>query len=122
MSFAIENGYTLEILHEFSAVKEEQRGIYSNLALNNLMPNDPSNVLYFKHKLPHFKLIHVPIDSERYFINDAGCLRYVIMKGTVEQHKTIEPSEIGEYLGNNIHELTGVSLVGGRKYVFYKSK
>ena len=124
MSFAQENGHSLEELHEVSAIQEEKRGIYSSLALNNLMPNDPSNVSYFEssNKVIDLKSIRVPPYSEEYSINNIGCLRYVIRRGSVEKSSVIEPSQIGENLINGIHELVGCAFMNGSKYVLYRNK
>lgn len=64
--------------------------------------------------------INVPIDAEDFSINNVGCLRYTIKHGSLAQSSVIDPETIGEYLDPFMHELVGYSMIGGKKYVFYK--
>jgi predicted house-cleaning noncanonical NTP pyrophosphatase (MazG superfamily) len=124
MAFAIENGFTLEQLHEVSAIKEEKKGVYTNLALNNLNPSNPSNALYFevKDQYSEFKSIKVPISSLEYSINSVGCLRYITMNGPLEQSSVIVPDEMGIFLSNVSHQIAGFTFIGTDKYVLIKNK
>ena len=47
-AFAKQNGYTQEQLSLALVEKTVSKGIFSNVALNDLNPNNPSNKLYFK--------------------------------------------------------------------------
>ncbi len=46
-SFAKQNGFTHEELANAMAEKSIEKGAFSNIALNNLNPENPSNALYF---------------------------------------------------------------------------
>jgi predicted house-cleaning noncanonical NTP pyrophosphatase (MazG superfamily) len=54
IAFAGVNGFDLEELIRRSNEKMEKKGSFSNLALNNLNPHNPSNLLYFNPSV--FKL------------------------------------------------------------------
>lgn len=47
-AFARVNGYSLETLKAASSIKSKTKGMFHNLALNNLNPENPSNAIYFK--------------------------------------------------------------------------
>ncbi len=47
IDFALANGYTLDQLDSAGAKKFDEKGGFSNIALNNLNPSNPSNKLYF---------------------------------------------------------------------------
>lgn len=47
-SFAKQNGFTHEELSKAMAEKSINKGSFSNIALNNLNQENPSNALYFK--------------------------------------------------------------------------
>lgn len=46
-SFAEQNGFSKEKLELIRLEKYEKKGTFSNIALNNLNPHNPSNMLYF---------------------------------------------------------------------------
>lgn len=48
--FAKQNGFTHEQIGSALAKKAIEKGTFSNIALNNLNPENPSNKLYFKDK------------------------------------------------------------------------
>jgi predicted house-cleaning noncanonical NTP pyrophosphatase (MazG superfamily) len=47
IAFAEQNGFDIEELIRRSNEKMEKKGSFSDLALNNLNPHNPSNLLYF---------------------------------------------------------------------------
>lgn len=51
-SFAAVNGFDMFQLNAATVEKELNKGIFSNLALNNLNPDNPSNKLYFEKNKP----------------------------------------------------------------------
>lgn len=62
-----------------------------------------------------FIIVNVPIDSEEYYINKVGCLRYSQFDGRVSS--CIEPYEMNEYLENDKHLVVGTSILEDKKYV-----
>lgn len=48
LSFADANGFSFGDVNRTAAQKIQAKGEYSNMALNNLNPENPSNALYFK--------------------------------------------------------------------------
>ena len=50
LSFAKQNGFTHDQLQRAMFDKCFEKGVFSNTALNNLNPNNPSNKLYFETK------------------------------------------------------------------------
>ena len=47
-AFAYENGFTMEQLDSAMVEKNEKKGTFGRLVLNNLNPSNPSNKLYFE--------------------------------------------------------------------------
>lgn len=47
-SFARRNGFTHEEIEAALLSKSIEKGIFGNIALNNLNPNNPSNKIYFE--------------------------------------------------------------------------
>lgn len=48
VAFAKQNGFTSDQIEKAIEVKSVDKGNFSNIALNNLNPNNPSNRLYFE--------------------------------------------------------------------------
>ena len=67
-----------------------------------------------------FILVKVPLDSEKYYINKVGCLRYSQYEDRVSS--CVEPTEIGEYLEENLHSVEGESIYNNEKFVVIKIK
>ena len=63
--------------------------------------------------------IKVPNESQNFWINNAGCLRYEINNG--KESCCVEPIEIGEYLENNKHKIIGTSIFSGFKIVIIET-
>lgn len=122
IAFAQQNGHSLDTLHAVSDAKAEEKGEYTNWALTNMNPNNPSNKLYLNYPAPFLKYIKVPVNSEDFFINDVGCLGYTLVGGTFRHSSFIEPTIIGEFLDNTIHELVGYAIMGIDRLVLYKNK
>lgn len=121
LAFASMNGYCMEDIFSEMSTKIKEKGRYTNMALTNMNPENPSNRMYF-YNPPILCPIAVSTESEGYFINNVGCLRYIIKHGTVEQSVVVEPEVIGEYLDKSKHEIAGVTVIGEQKYVFFKYK
>lgn len=121
VAFAAVNGCSLYDLNTLSSAKRISKGAYTNMVLTNMNPSNPSNRMYFDNP-PVLFSIPVPIDSQDFYINKVGCLRYTIIKGTVEHVSLIEPEIIGVCLNETEHEIAGVSLIENQKYVFFKLK
>ncbi len=51
--------------------------------------------------------VKVPVESDGFFINKVGCLRYSFNEG--RESSVVEPSEIGVYLEHELHKIIGVS-------------
>jgi predicted house-cleaning noncanonical NTP pyrophosphatase (MazG superfamily) len=49
--WAEQNGFTYEQVELYANIKFVEKGKFSNLVLNNLNPNNPSNKLYFENDL-----------------------------------------------------------------------
>lgn len=64
--------------------------------------------------------IWVPIHAEDFSINKTGGLNYNDKRGNLVNVGVIVSEDIGEYLDPFMHELVGHSMIGGKKYVFYK--
>lgn len=64
--------------------------------------------------------VKVPIDSQDYFINNAGCLRYSTNEG--KESSCVEPAQIGEFLENDKHKIIGSSIFEGSKIVIIEIK
>ena len=60
-------------------------------------------------------LVKVPNDSDDYYINSVGCLRYSRMEG--RKSECIEPMESGVYLEKEKHKIIGVSMFMESKIV-----
>jgi predicted house-cleaning noncanonical NTP pyrophosphatase (MazG superfamily) len=50
-SFAEQNGFSRQAINDARAEKVFKKGTFSDIALNNLNPNNPSNEIYFKNKI-----------------------------------------------------------------------
>jgi predicted house-cleaning noncanonical NTP pyrophosphatase (MazG superfamily) len=122
LAFAEQNGFPLGIIADLIAVKNVEKGKYTNMALTNMNPNNPSNKMYFQELIPKLSIIKVPNESYGYFINKVGCLKYYVMHGTVEQSSSVSPEVIGDYLETTKHELVGHVFVYKQKYILYKTK
>jgi predicted house-cleaning noncanonical NTP pyrophosphatase (MazG superfamily) len=48
VSFAIQNGFTYDEIFDHCQDKLAKKGMYTNLVLNNLNPDNPSNKMYFE--------------------------------------------------------------------------
>ncbi|WP_338814052.1 hypothetical protein V9L05_01255 [Bernardetia sp. Wsw4-3y2] len=48
LAFAFQNGYSVHKVFAAMSLKSSQKGMYSDLALTNLNPNNPSNRIYFE--------------------------------------------------------------------------
>lgn len=59
--------------------------------------------------------VRVPTESEGYFINSVGCLRYMHNQG--RESSVIEPFEMGVYLEKYRHEIIGTSILNDQKIV-----
>lgn len=59
--------------------------------------------------------VRVPTESDGYFINSVGCLRYTHNQG--RESSVIEPLEIGVYLEKDRHEIIGTSIFNNQKIV-----
>ena len=53
--------------------------------------------------MKRFILVNVPIDSDNYFINNVGCLRYSQNQG--KESSVVEPEQIGAYLEKDKHKI-----------------
>ena len=59
--------------------------------------------------------VNVPIDSQDYFINNVGCLRYSTNGGKVSS--CVEPMDMNIYLEKDKHKIVGTSMFGEFKLV-----
>ena len=63
------------------------------------------------------RLIKVPQNSKKHFINNVGCLRYEEMIGTVIKSSVVEPEQIGFYLETDKHKIVGYTEVYDNKFI-----
>jgi hypothetical protein len=59
--------------------------------------------------------IKVPEDSNAFYINNVGCLRY--QSKDFKKSTCVEPIQIGEYLSQSTHSILGVSNIDNIKMV-----
>ena len=88
-------------------------GIKGSVVMQNTIPESGKNEA--ETKIGKFILVRVPTESEGYFINNIGCLRYSYNEG--RQSTAVEPMEIGVYLEKGKHKIVGDSTLSGEKII-----
>lgn len=106
LSFAEQNGFPIERILEEGINKRAAKGVFTNLALNNLNPHNPSNKLYFgKEEIQFYPISKKPKPSKA---EDGYSVNVIVYEIDGETGK-VRDSSIGffNYSDNNWYLLHG---------------
>jgi predicted house-cleaning noncanonical NTP pyrophosphatase (MazG superfamily) len=85
--FARQNGFSEKDLSAAIASKDASSGVFSNIALNNLNPENPSNKIYFREYLSEVEIEAV----ENCFIEDKSYEEFADKMGSELEQNPKEP-------------------------------